>query len=89
MPPVSMRKETGLPATLRVTLGSTDSRAWGPGHLHTSEASLRRLSRAGSEDSCSGPRGECPDPWRGTWAIDLPMSLYATAGAWTWRGPWL
>ena len=28
----------------------------------------------------------CLDPWRGIWAVDLPMSLYATAGTWTWRG---
>ena len=31
----------------------------------------------------------CLDPWRGIWAVDLPMSLYATAGTWTWKGPWL
>ena len=30
---------------------------WGPGHLQSSVASLRRLGRAGSEDSCLGPEG--------------------------------
>ena len=34
-------------------------------------------------------RSGCPDPWRGIWAVDLPMTLYATAGTWTWRKPWL
>ena len=56
-----MRKEIGLPATVRVTLGSVDVMrvgAWSPGHLHSSAASLRKLGRAGSEDSCSGPGGD-------------------------------
>ena len=34
-------------------------------------------------------RRGCLDPWRGIWVVDPPMSLYATAGTWTWRGPWL
>ena len=73
-----MRKEIGLPATVRVTLGSVEVMrvgAWSPGHLQSSAASLRELGRAGSEDSWSGP------------GVELPMSLYATAGALTWRGP--
>ena len=56
-----MRKEISLPATVRVTLGSIEVmrvRAWGPGHLQSSLAGLRRLGRAGSEDSCSGPGGD-------------------------------
>ena len=56
-----MRKEIGLAATVSVTLGSVDVmrvRAWGPGHLQSSVVSLRRLGRAGSEDSCSGPGGD-------------------------------
>jgi len=56
---MSMRKETGLPATLRVTLGSLEVmrvRASGPGHLQSSVASPRRLGRAGQ--SCSRPGGD-------------------------------
>ena len=56
-----MRKEIGLPATVRVTLGSVEVMrvgAWSPGHLQSSAASLRKLGRAGSEDSCSGPGGD-------------------------------
>ena len=55
-----MRKEIGLPATVRVTLGSVEVMrvgAWGPGHRQSSAVSLRRLGRAGSEDSCLGPEG--------------------------------
>ena len=36
--------------------------AWGPGYLQSSAASLRRLGRAGSEDSCSGPGGDVRIP---------------------------
>ena len=53
-----MRKETGLAATVRVTLGSVNVmrvRAWGPGHLQSSAVSLRKLGRTGSEDSCLRP----------------------------------
>ena len=32
--------------------------AWGPGHLQSSAEGPRRLGRAGSEDSCSGPGGD-------------------------------
>ena len=38
---------------------------WGPGHLQSSVASLRRLGRAGSEDSCSGPGGDVQTPGGG------------------------
>ena len=65
MAPVSMRKEIGLPATVRVTLGSVEVMrigAWGPGHLQSSAASPRRLARAGLEDSCSGPGGDVRIP---------------------------
>ena len=58
---MSMKKEISLPATVRVTLDSVEVMrvgAWGPGHFQTSVASLRSLGRAGSEDSCSGPRGD-------------------------------
>ena len=58
---VLMRKEIGLPATVRVTLGSVDMMrvgAWSPGHIQSSAESLRKLGRAGSEDSCSGPGGD-------------------------------
>ena len=61
MTPVTVRKEMGLPATGRVTLGSIEVMrvgAWGPGHLQSSAASPRRLGRAGSEDSFSGPGGD-------------------------------
>ena len=54
---VLMKKEIGLPATVRVTLGSVDMMrvgAWSPGHIQSSAESLRKLGRAGSEDSCSG-----------------------------------
>ena len=45
----------GLPATVRVTLGSVEVMGvgvWGPGQLQSSVASLRRLGRAGLEYSC-------------------------------------
>ena len=61
MTPVTVRKEMGLPATGRVTLGSIEVMrvgAWGPGHLQSSVTSPRRLGRAGSEDSFSGPGGD-------------------------------
>ena len=66
-----MRKEIGLAATVSITLGSVDVmrvRAWGPGHLQSSAVSLRRLGRAESKDSCSGPGG---DDWipRGGFAL--------------------
>ena len=32
--------------------------AWGPGHLQSLAEGPRRLGRAGSEDSCSGPGGD-------------------------------
>ena len=50
-----------LTSTVRVTLASSEVmrvRVWGPGHRQSSAASLRRLGRAGSEDSRSGPGGE-------------------------------
>ena len=56
-----MREETGLPASLRVTLGSVEVTrvgAWDPGHLQSSAVSPRRLGRAGSEDSCLAPGGD-------------------------------
>ena len=61
MAPVSMRKEVGLPVTVRVTLGSVEVMrvgAWSPGHFQSSAASPRRLGRAGSEDFCLGPGGD-------------------------------
>ena len=63
-----VRKEMGLPATGRVTLGSREMMrvgAWGPGHLQSSAASPRRLGRAGSGDSCSGPGGDVGIPGGG------------------------
>ena len=68
MASVSMRKEIGLPATVRVTLGSVEVMRvgdWGPGHLQSSVANPRRLGRAGSEDSCSGPEGDVQIPGGG------------------------
>ena len=56
-----MRKEAGLSATVRVTLGSLEVMrvgAWGPGQLQTSAVSPRRLGRAGLEDSCLGTGGD-------------------------------
>ena len=32
-------------------------------------------------------RRGCLDPWRVIWAVNLPVSLYASAGTWTWKGP--
>ena len=52
-----MRKEAGLSATVRVTLGSLEVMrvgAWGPGQLQTSAVSPRRLGRAGSEVTSVG-----------------------------------
>ena len=66
MAPVSMRKEIGLPATVRGTLGSIEVMrigAWRPGHLQSS--AVRRLGRAGSKDSCSGPGGDVQVPGGG------------------------
>ena len=57
---MSMRKEVGLPATVRVTLGSVEVMRvgfWGPGHLQSSVASPRRLDRAGLEYSCLDQEG--------------------------------
>ena len=73
-----MRKEIGLPATVRLTLSSVEVMrvgAWNPGHLQPSAASPRRLGRAGSEDSCSGPGG---DVWSlegnlGNWPSNVPL----------------
>ena len=48
MAPASMRKEVGLPATVRVTLASVEVMrvgARGPGYLQSSAASARRLGR--------------------------------------------
>ena len=85
-----MRKEIGLSATVRVTLGSIEVmrvRGWGPGHLQSSVASLRRLGRAGSEDSCLGPGGNVQIPRGGfgwstfqcpfmhSWDMDLEGAL--------------
>ena len=33
-----------------------------------------------------GTRRGCLGPWKGVWAVDLPMSLYAKAGTRAWRG---
>ena len=57
---MSMRKEMGLPATVKVTLGSVEVMrvgVWGPGQLQSSVASLRRLGRAGLEYSCLDQEG--------------------------------
>ena len=54
MVPVLMRKEVGLPATVRVTPGSIEVLrvgAWGPGQLQSSMVNLMRLNRDESEDS--------------------------------------
>ena len=67
MAPVSMRKETGLSATVRVTLGSLEVvrvGAWGPGQLQASAVSPGRLGRAGLEDSCLGTGGDVWIPGR-------------------------
>ena len=78
MAPVSMRKEIGLPATVRVTLGSVEVMrvgAWGPGHRQSSAVSLRRLGRAESEDSCSGAGGDVWIPGRrfGSGPSNVPL----------------
>ena len=75
MTSVSVRKEIGLPATVRVTLGSIEVmrvRVWGPGHLQSS--AVRRLGRAESEDSCSGPGGAVQIPGGGfeQWTFQCP-----------------
>ena len=75
---VSTRKETGLPATVRVTLGSVEVMrvgAWGPGHRQYSAVSLRRLGRAESEDSCSGAGGDVWIPGRrfGSGPSNVPL----------------
>ena len=50
------------------TLGSIEVirvGVWGPGHLQSSAVSLRKLSRAGLENSCSGPGGDIRIPGEG------------------------
>ena len=84
-----MRKEIIL-ATVRVTLGSLEVMrvgAWGPGHLQSSAVSVRRLGRAGLEDSCSEPGGNVQIPGGGfgqstfqcpfmhSWDMDLEGAL--------------
>ena len=53
-----MRKESGLSATVKGTLGSLEVmriRAWGPGQIQSSV--VKRLGRAWSENSCLGLGG--------------------------------
>ena len=62
---MSMRKEIGLPAPVRVTLGSIEVMrvgAWGPGHLQSSAASPRRLGRAGLKYSYLDQEGMSGSP---------------------------
>ena len=71
-----MRKETGLSATLRVTLGSIEVMrvgASGPGYLQSSVASPRRLGRAGQ--SCSRLGGDVwiPGGGFGQWTLQRPF----------------
>ena len=75
---MSMRKEIGLLATVRVTLGSVEvmrASVWGTGHLQSSAVRPKRQGRAGlnprrlgrdrSEESCSGPGGDVWVPGKG------------------------
>ena len=72
-----MRKEIGLPATVRVTLGSLKVMrigAWDPAHLQSSTVS--------EESGQSWIRGlllwtkrRCPDPWMGIWAVNPNVPL--------------
>ena len=68
--------------------------ASGPGHLQASAASPRRLGRAGSEDSHSGPGGDVRIPGGGfgqpTFQVPvMPQHVACPSGTWTQRGPWL
>ena len=85
-----MRKEAGLSATVRVTLGSLEVMrvgAWGPVHLFNGESKEARQSWVGG--LLLGNRRGCLDSWKEIWAVDLPMSLYARAGTQTWWRPQL
>jgi len=59
-----MRKEIGLPATVRVTLGSIEVMrvgGWGPGHLQSSVVS-QEVGQSWVRGLLVGTRRECPDP---------------------------
>ena len=66
---------------LRVTLGP-----WAPSVL---SGESEDAGQSGVGGLLLGTRRGCLDPWIGIWAVDLPVSLYATAGTRAWRGPWL
>ena len=83
-----MRKEIDLLDTVRVTLGSVavTSRGLGPWAPSVFSSESEEAGQSWVGGLLLGTRRGCLDPWRGIWAVDLPMSLYATAGTPTWRG---
>ena len=53
--------------------------AWGPGHLQSSAEGPRRLGRAGSEDSCSGPGRDFQIP-KGIQYLFMPQLGHGSGG---------
>ena len=82
-----MTEEVSIPASVRITLGSVEVMAVREPSVFSSESAETGQTWVGG--LLLGTRRGCLDLWRGIWAVNLPMSLYATAGTWTWRGPWL
>ena len=85
-----MRKEIGLPATVRFYPGlHRGAERWGLGPWAPSVLSgePEEAGQTWARGLLLGTSRGCPDPWRGIWAVDLPMSLYASAGMRAWRGP--
>ena len=83
----SMRKEIGLPGTVRSTLGSVEVmrvRPWGSGNLQSSAVSPRSLGRAGSEDSCWGSGGYVWILRGGFGQLTLQCLFMAQLGHRTW-----
>ena len=83
-----MRKGVGLLDTVRVTLGSVAvmSRGLGPWAPSVFSGESEEAGQSWVGGRLLGTRRGCPDHWRGFWAVELPMSLSATAGTRTWRG---
>ena len=87
--PMSMRKEIGLPAPVSYPgLRRGDaSQGLGPWAPSVFSGESEEAGQSWVRGLFLGTRRGCPDPWRVIWAVDLPVSLYDSAGTWTWKGP--
>ena len=86
-----MRKEIDLPATVSYPglRRGNESQGLEPWATSVFSGKFEEAGQSWVGGLLLRTRRGCPGPWRGIWAVDLPMFLYATAGIWTWRGPWL